>query len=147
MAANLKMIRIKAKLDELFENKIELTDIQNDQDKINAYYTRALSALAVNIQSGVDFEYAAQSITDGYHDIGIDAIYNDIAQKKLILVQSKWRTEGAGGITQEEAQTFVEGVKRILNFDFAGCNSRILSKQREVTDAIKSGEIEVKTEL
>lgn len=75
------MIRIKAKLDELFENKIELTDIKNDQDKINAYYTRALSALAVNIQSGVDFEYAAQSITDGYHDIGIDAIYNDIAQK------------------------------------------------------------------
>lgn len=137
------MIRIKAKLDELFENKIELTDIKNDQDKINAYYTRALSALAVNIQSGVDFEYAAQSITDGYHDIGINAIYNDIAQKKLILVQSKWRTEGAGGITQEEAQTFVEGVKRILNFDFAGCNSRILSKQREVTDAIKDMDYQI----
>lgn len=61
-----------------------------------------------------------------------------------MLVQSKWRTEGAGGITQEEAQTFVEGVKRILNFDFAGCNSRILSKQREVTDAIRDMDYQIK---
>ena len=49
--------------------------------------------------------------------MGIDAIYNDSVQKKLVLVQSKWRKDGLGSVSQEEAQTFVEGIKRVINLD------------------------------
>lgn len=121
---NLKMIRIQSKLDELFANKIDLTDTTNDEDRQNKYYTRAIAALAVVMQCGIDYDSAAKTITDGYHDMGIDAVYHDASQKKLILVQSKWRKDGNGSITQEEANTLTAGIKRILNFDFDGCNKK-----------------------
>src|SRR5699024_2765860 len=84
-----------------------------------------------------DYDVAAQSITDGYHDLGIDAVYNDPSQKKLIIVQSKWRKDGNGSISQEEAQTFVEGVKRLLNFDLTGCNPKLASKQQDISASLK----------
>ena len=37
---NLKMIRVQSKLDELFVNKIDLSDASNDEDRENKYYTR-----------------------------------------------------------------------------------------------------------
>lgn len=45
--------------------------------------------MALVIRCGIDNDIAAQSIIDRYHDMGIDAVYNDTTQKKLILVQSK----------------------------------------------------------
>lgn len=78
---NLKMIRIQSKLDELFTNMIDLSDAPNDEERQNKYYTRAIAALAVVMRCGIDFDTAAKTITDGYHDIGIDAVYNDSVQK------------------------------------------------------------------
>lgn len=136
---NLKILRIQAKLDELFENKIDLSDATNPDEKNNKYYTRAIAALALVIQCGIDNDIAAQSITDGYHDMGIDAVYNDTTQKKLILVQSKWRKNGNGGVFQEEASTFVEGIKRIINLDFNRCNQKLAAKQQEIWNNSRYG--------
>ena len=90
---NINMLRVATKLDELFDGKIVLAD---KEDK-NVFYSRSVAALAIGIESGIDYTLAASSITDGYHDGGIDAIYNDESQKKLVLVQSKWRADGSGG--------------------------------------------------
>ena len=120
---NLRMIRVQSKLDELFTNKIDLTDTTNDEERQNKYYTRAIAALAIVMRCGIDYDSAAKTITDGYHDMGIDAVYNDAAQKKLFLVQSKWRKDGNGSISQEEANAFISGIKRVINFDFDGCNA------------------------
>ena len=140
---NLKMIRVQSKLDELFENKIDLSDASNDEDRENKYYTRSIAALAIIMRCGIDYESAAQTVTDGYHDMGIDAVYNDTTQKKLILVQSKWRKDGNGGISQEEANTFVAGVKRLINFDFSGCNAKLAAKQQEITSAIRDMDYQI----
>ena len=67
----------------------------------------------------------------------------DTAQKKLILVQSKWRNSSDQGISQEEVQTFTTGAKRIISLEFEGCNERILSMQPEVTSAIKDIDYQV----
>ena len=83
---NLKMIRVQSKLDELFNNKIDLADASDDEERKNKYYTRAIAALAIIMRCGIDYDSAAQTITDGYHDMGIDAVYNDTSQKKLFLV-------------------------------------------------------------
>ena len=120
----------------MFENKIDLSDASNDEDRESKYYTRSIAALAIIMRCGIDYESAAQTVTDGYHDMGIDAVYNDTTQKKLILVQSKWRKDGNGGISQEEANTFVAGVKRLINLDFSGCNAKLAAKQQEITSAI-----------
>lgn len=140
---NLKMLRVQAKLDELFKDKIDLSDVTNPEEKLNKYYSRSIAALAIIMRCAIDCDVAAQSITDGYHDIGIDAVFNDTTQKKLFLVQSKWRKDGTGGILQEEASAFVEGVKRIINLDFNGCNTKLLKKQQEITSAIRDMEYQV----
>ena len=140
---NLKIIRIQPKLDELFENKIDLTDALSDEDRANKFYTRSIAALAIIMSCGIDYESAAQTITDGYHDMGIDAVYNDTTQKKLILVQSKWRKGGSGSISQEEASTFIAGVKRLINLDFSGCNTKLTAKQQEITSAIRDMDYQI----
>lgn len=143
MAENLNVLRIKSKLDEVFEDKIDLEDAKSAEEKENKYYTRAIAALALMMQCGINPDLAVQGITDGFHDIGLDAIYNDAAQKKLVLVQSKWRKEGNKGISQNEASTFVEGVKRIINLDFQGCNEKIIKKQQEISSAIKDMDYQI----
>lgn len=135
--SNLKMVRIQAKIDKLFKELVDLSDVKNPDEKVNKFYSRSLAALAIVMQCGVEYDIAAQSITDGYHDLGIDAVYNDTAQKKLILVQSKWRKDGLGSISQEEASTFAEGVARVINFDLTGCNAKLSAKQSEITDALR----------
>lgn len=143
MPENLKTLRIKSKLEEIFEDRIDLQDASNETDTQNKFLTRAIAALALIIRCGIDVETAVQHITDGYHDTGIDALYNDTAQKKLILVQSKWRNSSDQGISQEEVQTFTTGAKRIISLEFEGCNERILSMQPEVTSAIKDIDYQV----
>lgn len=88
-------------------------------------------------ETGIDVEMAAKSITDGFQDMGIDAVYCNEKQKQLVLVQSKWRTEGSGGCSQNEILTFVEGIKRIMSLDFAGANDKIKQKIPEISLAIK----------
>ena len=143
MSTNLKMLRVKAKLDELFKEKIDLSDCNSIEEKSNKYYTRSIAALAIVMRCGIDYDVAAQSITDGYHDIGIDAVYNDTTQKKLFIIQSKWRKDGVGSISQEEASTFAEGLKRIINLDFNGCNAKIIAKQQEISAAIRDMDYQI----
>ena len=143
MSQNLRVIRVQSKLDEMFRDMIDLTDAKNDDEKNDKYYTRSIAALAVIAKCGIENNMAAQTITDGYHDMGIDAVYNDVTQKKLILVQSKWRKDGSGGITQNEANTFVEGVKRIINLDFVGCNDKLSTKQQEIASAIRDMDYQI----
>lgn len=140
---NLKLLRVQAKVDELFKDKTDLSDTTNPDEKENKFYTRSLAALAVVMQCGIEYDVAVQSVTDGYHDMGIDAVYNDTTQKKLILVQSKWRKDANGSVSQEEASTFAEGVKRLLNFDFDGCNAKLAAKQQEITAAIRDMDYQI----
>ena len=142
---NLNLIRVKAKLDDAFSGKIDLSDVTNPDEMENKFYTRALAAMAVVVKCGIDYEMAAKSITDGYHDMGIDAIYNDTVQKKLVLVQSKWRKDGTGGVSQEEAQTFVEGINRIITLDVEGCNKKISEKRQAIDIAIRDMDYQIET--
>ena len=143
--ANLNLIRVQTKLDEVFQGMIDLSDVKNSEEQVNKFYTRALAAIAIVARCGIDYDLAAKSITDGYHDMGIDAIYNDTVQKKLVLVQSKWRKDGTGSVSQEEAQTFVEGIKRIINLDLDGCNEKISEKRTDVDNAIRDMDYQIET--
>lgn len=77
--------------------------------------------------------------------MGIDAIYNDTVQKKLILVQSKWRKDGTGSVSQEEAHVFAEGINRIINLELTGCNKKILSKEQAIDTAIRDMDYQIET--
>lgn len=117
----------------MFGSSIDVSDVG---DKDNHYETRALACYALMMKCNLNEQNVVCNITDGYHDLGLDAIYLDESQKTLFLVQSKWRNDGAGSIKQEEMNTFVEGIKRILNFELDGANEKIISKRTEIENAL-----------
>lgn len=130
MINNINIRRVKANLKELFEDKIDMRDFPENQSK--HFETRTLAAVALMMMAGIDVLQASIHITDGYHDMGIDAIYLDESQKKLFVIQSKWREKGTGGISQEEISTFAQGIERILAEDLEGANAKIMAKQTDV---------------
>lgn len=142
MSGNINMIRIASKIKELFSGKIDMSDI--DKDTANHFETRALAALALMINADLDEMQAATHITDGYHDMGIDAIYLDDARKELIIVQSKWRNNGKGSISHVEMQTFVEGIKRVIGYDLEGANNKIQLKKDDINFALTSMNYQIK---
>lgn len=87
---------------------VELDDSHN--------LSRLLGLHAVNLVLG-DVETDGPriiEITDGTHDHGIDAVGIDPTTKLIVLVQSKWRQDGAGSITLSEMLKFLEGVRSLL---------------------------------
>lgn len=134
MSKNISMIRISAKLNELYKEYVDMHDVKNPESK--QFETRALAALALMMKSGIDAPSSCLHITDGYHDMGIDAIYLDETQKQLFIVQSKWRENGIGAVSQEEMHSFVEGIKRIINFDIDGANGKIQAKKNDIYSAL-----------
>jgi len=76
--------RIKNYLDKTFKGKIDISDLNpkiSEEDKEKNFLSRALSAYSLTIEAIADVETAALSITDGFDDNGIDAIYSIDLQK------------------------------------------------------------------
>src|SRR5581483_4879002 len=75
-----------------FDGLIDMSDYATrpDQHGRTAFLSRALAAYCVQMHFDTSAEAAARSITDSYHDRGIDAIYFDQRSSRLLLVQSKW---------------------------------------------------------
>lgn len=134
MEINIKIRRIATRLNELFEKLVDVSDSRNDNEKADFFYTRALAATAIMIKCENDIEpkILSHSITDGFNDMGIDAIFLDNGQKKLFLVQSKWRKNARGSISQAEMLNFAEGIRRVINLDFKGANKKIEQKEKDV---------------
>lgn len=128
------MRRVQARIQEMFQGEVDMTDFPSDTNK--HFETRALAAFALIMTSGLEVTRASAQVTDGYHDMGIDAIYLDETQKKLFLVQSKWRADGVGSITQDEMSNFAQGVQRVLEEDLAGANDKILAKSIDIDVAL-----------
>ena len=118
----------------MFQGKVDMADFPNDTNK--HFETRALAAFALIMKSGLEVTQASVQVTDGYHDMGIDAIFLDETQKKLFLVQSKWRADGVGSITQDEMSNFAQGVQRVLEEDLAGANDKIIAKSIDIDVAL-----------
>lgn len=144
---NLQVGRIQAKLEEMFGNNIDMSDVgaaDTSEDYKNKLVSRQLAAYSLVMRCGIDVEVAAGAITDGMKDCGIDAIYKDIDSKTLYLIQAKWSKNGKGTISQGETLKFVNGVNKIINFDFNEVNSRILSKKSEIESALLDMEFKIK---
>ncbi len=121
--------RIKRKLMLDFENLIDIRDVENrnDKEKENAFLTRSLAAFAISTMCNIEPDNAAKHVTDGPQDNGIDAIYFDEREKKLLLVQSKWHHEGNGSIEKGDCLKFINGVKDLMKLDFSAFNEKVNS--------------------
>lgn len=128
--------RIERRLDAIIPS-LDMDDYANRPQQVRvASLSRALAAYCVKLIGGTTDEIAAASVTDRFHDRGIDAIYYDQQHSRLLVVQAKWAT----GIGWTDAGEFVDGVARLVNADWQAFakNQKIYDRRNEIDMALRS---------
>jgi len=95
------------------------------------------------IEGLAEIEDAVNSVTDGYNDNGIDAIFFNKSEKKLWLVQSKFTQKANGGIDNGELEKFTKGIKKLINGEFENFNERVKNKQIEILEALDDPNVKI----
>lgn len=138
---------IKAKLADIYKDKIDITDAKSDQDKENFFLTRSYAAYTLQVLANIEPDIAANSITDSYDDNGIDAIYYDRKNKFLWLVQSKWIKSGNGEPESGEVSKFSNGIIDLIELQLDRFNSKIQKKEPEILEALEDPLVKLKIVL
>lgn len=123
--------QIKSHVLKIYEKLIDLTDCRNAPalQRDDFLLTRSLAAYAAQFLSGTTPDVAANSVTDGGSDNGIDAIYFDDKARRLYLVQSKWIKSGVGEPENGDVKKFVAGIRDLFNMQFDRFNTKIQTMQ------------------
>lgn len=126
--------RIKAALHKTYDSHIDVSDVRdpNAQQREPNFLTRALSAFCIAALSEALPADAARSVTDGYDDGGIDAIYTDAANKTIYVVQSKWSGTGNRTIDKGDGLKFLDGLDHLISADFSHFNQKIRDRESEI---------------
>ena len=129
---------IKNNIEARFGNLVDLADVATAQaeQKDSCRLTRSLAAFALAELGSVDDVAAAQAITDGTGDNGIDAVYYDAAEKNCFLVQSKWISSGNGSVEVGDIHKFIQGVRDLLDAQFSRFNAKMQAHRDKVFSAL-----------
>lgn len=103
---------------------------QNDQKNL----ARSISAFVVHHHCGASVADACASVVDDFGDLGIDAIFYQADIKTLFLIQSKLKASAQ--FTQDEANAFCQGVRKLIASDYTGFNQNVLDRQVEIDAAL-----------
>ncbi len=124
--------QIKTHLIRVFENIVDSSDAgPGEEQKQNFFLTRALAAYAIQYYAEISSNIAAESITDGARDNGIDAIYYNERKKILYIVQSKWIHSGNGEPENGDVKKFLSGIRDLFDLSFERFNEKV-NKQKEL---------------
>lgn len=129
--------RIKVKLHKMFDEFVSSKDDKGRETEAK-FLTRALAAYILVDLTGCTPEAAGESITDGFNDNGIDALYCDRSSKRLYFVTTSWHETGRGSIDEANALKFVKGFNLIVrDFDLSSFNEAITSRTGELDEAVR----------
>lgn len=117
---------------DLFQNLIDTSGANDEKKKEDYFYTRSQAAYAVKLLSNATVEDAVTSVTDGFNDGGIDAIYIDNESRQLIIVQSKWVYEGQKSPELGDILKFIDGFHSLMDAKFDVFNNKINSMKNEI---------------
>ncbi|WP_114521484.1 AIPR family protein [Altererythrobacter sp. ZODW24] len=95
---------------------------------------RSLSAFTLSSICGISSADASRCVVDDFGDLGIDAIYYSEGTRTLYLVQSKLKSGQA--FSQDEANAFSQGVRKLVNSDYNGFNQNVLDRKTEINAAL-----------
>lgn len=128
---------IRSQIEKDYDGLVDMSDLKGDESQLkNFFLTRALSAYAIQHHAQISPKLAAESITDGGNDLGIDAIYYDIHSKFLYIVQSKWIHKGKGEPENGDIKKFISGIIDLFNLKFDRFNSKVRKKEVIIKNAI-----------
>lgn len=121
-----------------YAQHIDIEDLQQQTEEARnaAILSRALAAFAIGCAASVDPVAAARSVTDGYGDNGIDAIFYEASERTLYICQSKWNMNHGGSIDTRDTLVFFQGVRTLLNSQFDQFNEKVQIRRSEIHFAI-----------
>ncbi len=137
--------QIAGRLHQIFDDLIVVQKQggMDDNDVEQRFLTRAFAALSLLNHSDANVSDAAQSITDGGNDDGIDAIYVSETHKKIYLVQSKWLVNTQNGVQLREFTRYRDGVRRVLNLIWDKKNSDLHNHKEKIELFLKDIDTEI----
>jgi hypothetical protein len=129
---------IKKALEEKFTGLIDLTDWESASDDARhaAFLSRALAAYVVGELVSIEPPSAAGSVTDGGDDNGIDAIYFDPTERRVVIVQSKWDSDGRGSPAVADVEKLLQGFRDLINARFDRFNAKIQTRRAQLETAL-----------
>jgi hypothetical protein len=132
--------RIANVLEAQFTDLVDMSDCGNRpaEDRRIQFLSRAVAALCIKNLANTDAATAGASVTDGFHDGGLDAIYFDHKTDTLFLVQSKWSQLGNKPLDPDGVGAFVDGIRNLLNERFERFSEKIRAKEAHVRPALYS---------
>ncbi|WP_420961542.1 AIPR family protein [Brucella sp. IR073] len=134
-----------ARLHEIFDPYINLADYATKPaaEREKAFLSRAYVALYFLDKLSLSPEEAANCITDGYEDDGIDAVFVDKTNSRLYFAQSKWHSNMAKGVKLTDFTRFRDGVKNILTLKWNKNNRNLHRFRNDIEYQLKN----INTEL
>ncbi len=109
---------------------------KNVQEDEAENLSRALAAFAVSALCEVAPKEGAEAVVDDYDDFGLDAIYYHAPSETLYLVQGKLKA--AATFSQEEANAFIQGIRKLIAQDFSNFNQHVMKRQTAIEDAVEN---------
>jgi AIPR protein len=145
MDALLTLQRVTFALDKTFEGLISMDDVrQTNTTEIRSHWlSRALAAYCITALADADPQTAAESITDGYGDQGLDAIYFSNTEDSLYLIQSKWHGNGRGSIDLRDCTRFLKGVQALIVDDYSGFDEKIKRRASEIRSVLMRPDVRI----
>jgi hypothetical protein len=135
--SGLRVKQIKARLLSMFEGHLSLQDISaKDKERETKIVTRCLAAFGIFLTTGCTEADAAAAVWDGSDDNGVDAVFFDPSESKVIVVQSKWISSGSGEPQAKDIGAFADGVRDLVEQDYSNFGDRLQSKLSEIGQAI-----------
>ena len=145
--SKIQVNQLKAKLDQLYKGKIDLSDVTNVDDKEKFFLSRAYCAFALQECAEIESDIATNSIVDSFGDNGIDGIYYNEVTCDLWIIQSKWINAGTGEPDSGSIAKFVNGIRDIMEFKFDRFNDKIKALQTQIENAISDIRTKIKVVL
>lgn len=108
--------------------------------------TRALAAFVIAGLCDIGEPIAASAVTDGDNDGGLDALYCCNVSNQLVIVQSKFKRNGAAPSQAENLKT-INGVKSLLNRRFQDFNESIQIRLDEIEEFLDRPGVTIKIVL
>lgn len=134
---------VRKAIEERFTGLIDMTDKARAQEpkQREAFLSRGLAALAVQIEHPCPDRVAALSVFDGEDDRGLDSIAVEVRspQPRICLVQAKWSEQGKGGFGESEVDRMFRGLSMMLDRQYSKFNSRFQSFVPDIERAYESG--------
>jgi AIPR protein len=119
-----------------FDGLIDMSDVNAPPDHVEQHFlSRALAALVARRVLDCESRAAADTLVDGYRDVGIDAVAVAPTGTRMWLIQSKWSDKGRAGFGQGDARLFREALTYLDNQRFDRFNTKVQDRAELIRSA------------